>query len=75
MMNEQYVCLTCGYNMVGYHPDFCPFCGAAQKKFITADDCSSRFDVVATPVTTEVTKLNSVPPLGLEHSAYQINRC
>jgi hypothetical protein len=73
MMIEQYVCLTCGYNMVGYHPDFCPFCGAAQKEFIPASDCSRRFAVVATPVTAEVTKLNSVPPLGLEHAAFQIN--
>ncbi|MDT8334287.1 MAG: hypothetical protein RQ753_01170 [Desulfurivibrionaceae bacterium] len=73
LSNEQYVCLTCGYNMIGYYPDFCPFCGAPKKRFITADECSSRFDVVATRVTDEVAGLNSVPPLGLEHSAYRIN--
>jgi hypothetical protein len=73
MSNEQYVCLTCGYNMIGYYPDFCPFCGAPKKRFITADECSNLFDVVATPVTDEVARLNSVPPLGLEHSAYRIN--
>ncbi|MFO7604888.1 MAG: hypothetical protein R6W72_01110 [Desulfurivibrionaceae bacterium] len=73
MRDEQYVCLTCGYNMIGYHPDFCPFCGAPQDRFITADDCSSRFEVIATRITEEVARLNSVPPLGLEHSAYRIN--
>lgn len=72
MSNEQYICLTCGYNMVGYYPDFCPFCGAPKKRFITADECSNRFDVVANQVSEEVAKLNSVPALGLEHSAYRI---
>ncbi|MEN8135551.1 MAG: rubredoxin-like domain-containing protein [Thermodesulfobacteriota bacterium] len=73
MMNEQYVCQTCGYNMVGYAPDFCPFCGAPREKFISAADCSRRFEVIATPVSAGVARLNSVPPLGLEHAAYQID--
>lgn len=72
MKREQYVCLVCGFNMIGFHPDHCPFCGAAKKNFITADKCSARYKVVATPVSEKVTRLNSHPPLGLEHAAYRI---
>jgi len=43
--NEQYVCTVCGFNMVGYHPDFCPFCDAPKEKFITSEECSARFIV------------------------------
>lgn len=71
-MSDQHVCLQCGYNMVGYHPDACPFCGAAKDKFITAEECSSRFRILATPVTDRVTRLNSTPSLGLEHAAYRV---
>ena len=70
MKGEQYVCLVCGFNMIGFHPDHCPFCGAAKKHFITADECSARYQVVGTPVNEKVTRLNSHPPLGLEHAAY-----
>lgn len=72
MVSEQYVCLVCGYNMVGFHPDACPFCGADQERFITAKQCSERFHVGATPVNEKVTRLNSEPALGLEHAAYRI---
>lgn len=72
MKREQYVCLVCGFNMVGFHPDRCPFCGAAKKHFITAEECSARYQVVATPVSGMVTRLNSYPPLGIEHAAYRI---
>jgi hydroxyacylglutathione hydrolase len=72
MKREQYVCLVCGFNMIGFHPDHCPFCGAAKKNFITAEECSARYKVVATPVSEKVTRLNSNPPLGLEHAAYRI---
>lgn len=72
MQKEQYVCTVCGYNMVGYHPDFCPFCGAQKEKFITSEECSSRFKVEGTFVNEKVTRLNSVPALGLEHAAYRI---
>lgn len=58
--------------MVGYHPDKCPFCGASKKKFITANECYARFSVKSVSVNKKVTQLNSVPPLGLEHSAYSI---
>lgn len=72
MQKEQYVCTVCGFNMVGYYPDFCPFCGAPRGKFITSEECSARYKVIGTPVNEKVTRLNSVPPLGLEHAAYRI---
>ena len=72
MKGEQYVCLVCGFNMIGFHPDHCPFCGAATKHFITAEQCSACYKVAGTPVSEKVTRLNSHPPLGLEHAAYHI---
>lgn len=69
---QQYVCTVCGYNMVGYYPSNCPFCGAPRERFITSAECSARFKVVGTPVNEKVTRLNSFPPLGYEHSAYRI---
>ena len=72
MVREQYVCLVCGFNMIGFHPDRCPFCGAAKKNFITSKECSARFKVLGTPVNGKVTRLNSHPSLGLEHAAYRI---
>jgi hypothetical protein len=72
MKEAQYVCLVCGFNMVGFHPDSCPFCGARKERFITAEECSARYEVVATPVNERVTRLNSQPPLGYEHAAYRI---
>ena len=70
---EQYVCTVCGYNMVGYLPEYCPFCGASQEHFITSEECSARYSVVETPVTANVTRLNSSPRLELEHTAYCIH--
>jgi len=72
LQKEQYVCTICGFNMVGYYPDRCPFCLASKEKFITSEECSARFNVKGFPVNEKVTRLNSVPPLGLEHSAYRI---
>jgi hydroxyacylglutathione hydrolase len=72
MKKEQYVCLVCGFNMVGFYPDTCPFCGAPKKRFITMEECSTRFRVVSTPVNDKVTRLNSQPALGYEHAAYRI---
>lgn len=72
MEQEQYVCLVCGFNMIGFYPDNCPFCGAARKHFITARECSDRYRVIGTLVNDKVTRLNSSPPLGLEHAAYRI---
>jgi hydroxyacylglutathione hydrolase len=72
MGREQYVCLVCGFNIVGFHPTNCPFCGAASKHFITAEECSARHRVVGTRVNDKVTRLNSQPALGIEHAAYRI---
>jgi hypothetical protein len=72
MMEVQYVCTVCGYNMVGYYPEVCPFCGASRSKFITSGDCSAKFKVRGIRVNEKVTCLNSVPSLGLEHAAFRI---
>lgn len=69
---EQYVCKVCGFNMIGYHPDHCPFCGAPSDNFITAKECSQSYEVVSTKVNNKVERLNSFPSLGLEHAAYSI---
>lgn len=71
-MVEQYVCTVCGFNMVEHYPSKCPFCGASQDKFLTADECSRRFSVRGTEVIPGVTQLLSVPRLGYEHAAYRI---
>ena len=71
-MAEQYVCKVCGFNIIGYYPEFCPFCGASNDHFITAEECSQRYKIISTKVNNEVTRLNSLPPLGLEHAAYSI---
>jgi hydroxyacylglutathione hydrolase len=73
MKLEQYVCLVYGLNMIGLYPDHCPFCGVAKRHFITAEECSARYKVVATPVNDKVTRLNSQPALGIEHAAYRID--
>ena len=72
MRKEQHVCLACGFNMIGFHPDTCPFCGAPKERFITSEECSARFKVAATPVNEKVTRLNSQPSLGFEHAAFRI---
>ncbi|OGU06722.1 MAG: MBL fold metallo-hydrolase [Geobacteraceae bacterium GWC2_58_44] len=72
MNREQHVCLVCGFNMIGFHPTNCPFCGAAQKHFITAEECSARYRVAAIAVNDKVGRLNSQPALGIEHAAYRI---
>jgi hydroxyacylglutathione hydrolase len=68
-----FVCTACGYNMVGYHPLRCPFCGAGRGAFLTAAECSARYRVTSTPVWEGVELLQSVPPLGIEHAAYRID--
>lgn len=73
MKRDQYVCLVCGFNMIGFYPDHCPFCGALKRHFITAEVCSARYKVVATPVNNKVTRLNPQPALGIEHDAYRID--
>ncbi len=68
----QYVCLRCGYNMVGFYPKNCPFCGAPRTQFLTSEQASSRFHVEQTRVSSKVMALNSVPDLGYEHTAYHL---
>ncbi len=72
MGEEQYVCTACGFNMIGHYPRNCPFCGAPREKFLTSEQCSAIYKVRGTRVDERVTRLNSVPPLGLEHAAYRI---
>jgi len=69
---EQYVCKVCGFNIIGHHPQNCPFCGASQDNFITAEECFQDYKIVKTKVSENVFRLNSFPSLGLEHSAYCI---
>ncbi|MEE9543770.1 MAG: MBL fold metallo-hydrolase, partial [Thermodesulfobacteriota bacterium] len=66
------VCLVCGFNMIGHLPDNCPFCNSTKDNFITSEECSERFIVTPTVVNEKVTRLVSVPRLGLEHAAYAI---
>ena len=72
MKNTQFVCTVCGYNMIGYCPHHCPFCGVSKDHFITAEECSNSFRVSNKAIHQNVTRLNSSPALGLEHAAYQI---
>ncbi len=69
---EQYVCKVCGFNIIGYFPERCPFCGALNVNFITAENCSENYKVLETKITDKVIRLNTTPPLGLEHAAYGI---
>lgn len=71
-MSDQYVCRICGYNMINYYPDQCPFCGASKANFITAEECSQKYKVIIIKVKEKVNKFNSYPSLGLEHAAYCI---
>lgn len=68
----QWVCLECGYNMIGEMPDVCPFCGARHDRFLPWDTVEKQFRVTGTPVSEGVTQLLSVPKLGYEHAAYRI---
>ena len=68
----QFVCTVCGFNMIENLPDNCPFCGASKENFITAERCSQKYSIKESIVKESVTRLNSYPHLGLEHSAYCI---
>lgn len=69
---EQWVCLPCGYNMIGEMPDVCPFCGARHEQFMRWDEVEKTYRVTTHPVHDKVSQLLSVPKLGLEHAAYRI---
>ena len=58
MKSKQYVCKNCGYNMVGYLPDQCPFCMASKNQFISADECTKQYEIVSTKVNQKVSRLN-----------------
>jgi len=70
---EQYVCKICGFNMIEYLPDYCPFCGSSKTNFITAEECAQNYKVIKSKVSSKVFQLKSSPSLGLEHAAYSIN--
>ncbi|MGZ4995667.1 MAG: rubredoxin-like domain-containing protein, partial [Methylobacter sp.] len=42
---EQWVCTTCGYNMIGDCPDTCPFCGAHRDKFLSWEEAEKNYRV------------------------------
>lgn len=69
---QQWVCLQCGYNMIGEMPDICPFCGAHHDRFMTWDEAEKTYRVTSHPVNNFVDQLLSVPKLGLEHAAYRV---
>jgi hypothetical protein len=68
----QWVCLQCGYNMIGAMPDVCPFCGARHDRFMTWEEAEKAFCVTAHPVNEYVAQLLSAPKLGYEHAAYRV---
>ena len=68
----QWVCLQCGYNMIGEMPDVCPFCGARHDRFLDWEAAEKQFRVTGFPVNDDVTQFLSVPKLGYEHAAYRI---
>jgi hydroxyacylglutathione hydrolase len=70
--SRQWVCLECGYNMIGTMPEFCPFCGARHDQFMSWDDVEKTYRVTRHPVSEFVTQLISQPKLGYEHAAYRI---
>jgi hypothetical protein len=72
VINKQYVCTACGFNMIGFYPKRCRFCGATPDHFLTVEECSAKFKVESTAVNSKITRLNSVPQLGLEHAAYRV---
>lgn len=72
MTEKQWVCVVCGYNMIGEMPDVCPFCGARHDEFITWQAAEKTYRVTPTRVNERITQLVSVPRLGIEHAAYRI---
>jgi len=58
--------------MINFHPEFCPFCGVSKDNFITAQEGSRKYRILISKVNEKVSRLNSYPKIGLEHSAYCI---
>jgi hydroxyacylglutathione hydrolase len=69
---NQWVCLQCGYNMIGTMPDVCPFCGAYHDQFLPWDEAETKYHVIEYTINNDVSQLISVPKLGYEHAAYRI---
>ena len=57
---QQWVCLACGYNMIGEMPDVCPFCGATHDQFMAWDAVENTYRVSCYPVNDAVSQLLSV---------------
>ena len=72
MNPKQWVCVVCGYNMIGEMPDVCPFCGARHDRFVTWEEAAQTYTITSQSVNANVTQLMSVPRLGIEHAAYRI---
>lgn len=70
--HKQWVCTTCGYNIIGEMLDRCPFCGASHERFVAWDEAEQTYRVTPHRVNDYVVQLLSVPRLGLEHAAYRI---
>ncbi len=73
MDHEQYVCRVCGYNMIGYMREQCPFCGASQMEFLSWEECARSHKVQESPVKDGVTRMTVVPRIGYDHAAYRID--
>ncbi|MFX1310877.1 MAG: MBL fold metallo-hydrolase [Promethearchaeota archaeon] len=58
--------------MVNFYPKSCPFCGASNDNFISAEEGSRNYEILSTEVNEKVIRLTSSPNIGLEHSAYCI---
>lgn len=58
---QQWVCLECGYNMIGEMPDVCPFCGATHDKFMPWDEVEKTYRVTAHDINHDVSQLLFVP--------------
>ncbi len=69
---NQWVCLQCGYNMIGTMPDVCPFCGAYHDQFLPWNEAETKYHVTEYTINNDVSQLLSVPKLGYEHAAYRI---
>ncbi|MEJ2276615.1 MAG: MBL fold metallo-hydrolase [Candidatus Lokiarchaeota archaeon] len=64
---EQYVCEVCGFNIIGYYPSRCPFCGASNENFITAKECSEKYIVIEKCPSTFNSKVKPMDFLLFTH--------
>jgi hydroxyacylglutathione hydrolase len=64
MQQNQWVCIACGYNMIGEMPDVCPFCGARHDQFLGWEVAGGTYRVTPVPVNDYVTLLLSGTETG-----------